>query len=166
MWNSCAVDILNNLLKINFNGKLRAEISSAVLCSQRVTCLHKSEARAWHQEQLSWQHIPGSQAGRGAGLAGTALSLLCTVCSALGRLLLLGALLTVSSLGRKREVAAKWSSLAAPVPSAWLLRGDTGGSGQHLSTTTHGREVTASAQRRLLSPGCFSLLHSPVQRAR
>lgn len=166
MWNSCAVDILNNLLKINFNGKLRAEISSAVLCSQRVTCLHKSEARAWHQEQLSWQHIPGSQAGRGAGLAGTALSLLCTVCSALGRLLLLGALLTVSSLGRKREVAAKWSSLAAPVPSAWLLRGDTGASGQHLSTTTHGREVTASAQCRLLSPGCFSLLHSPVRRAR
>lgn len=42
MWNSCAMYFMNNLLKINFNGKLRTEISSAVLCSQWVTCLHKS----------------------------------------------------------------------------------------------------------------------------
>lgn len=42
MWNSCAMDFMNNLLKINFNGKLRTEISSAVLCSQWVTCLHRS----------------------------------------------------------------------------------------------------------------------------
>lgn len=37
MWNSCAMEFVNNLLKINFNGKLRTEISSAALCSQCVT---------------------------------------------------------------------------------------------------------------------------------
>lgn len=42
MWNSCATEFVNNLLKINFNGKLRTEISSAALCSQRVTWLHSS----------------------------------------------------------------------------------------------------------------------------
>lgn len=66
----CSGFFKNNLLKINFNGKLRAEISSAVLCPQRVTCMHKSKARAWHQEQLNWQHVPGSQAGMGARQAG------------------------------------------------------------------------------------------------
>lgn len=42
MWNSCAMEFMNNLLKINLNGKLRTEISSADLCSQWVTRLHKS----------------------------------------------------------------------------------------------------------------------------
>lgn len=65
MWNSCAVDFLNNLLKINFNGKLRTEISSAVLCSQRVTHLHKRKGRVWHQEH------PWELGGMGAGLAGS-----------------------------------------------------------------------------------------------
>lgn len=69
MWNSCAVDFFNNLLKIN--GKLRTEISSAVLCSQRITRLHKSTAKAWHHEQLNWQRVPRSQAGMGARLAGS-----------------------------------------------------------------------------------------------
>lgn len=42
MWNSCAMEFMNNLLKINLNGKLRTEISSADLCSRWVTRLHKS----------------------------------------------------------------------------------------------------------------------------
>lgn len=42
MWNSCAMEFVNNLLKINSNGKLRTEISSAALCSQCVTWLHIS----------------------------------------------------------------------------------------------------------------------------
>lgn len=77
-----------------------------------------------------------------------------------------GALLTVSSLRKKKEVMAKRIILAAPLPSAWLLRGDTRGSGQQLNTI--GREVTTSAQFRVHTPECiyFSLLHSPVQRPR
>lgn len=55
MWNSCAMEFVNNLLKINFNGKLRTEISSAALCSQCVTWLHSSALGAALLAAASWE---------------------------------------------------------------------------------------------------------------
>lgn len=97
---------------------------------------------------------------RGAGRR-LARSCFPTICSALGRLLLWGALNAVSLFRNKKETMAKWISSDAPLPSASLPRGDTV-FGQQPNAVTHGGEASDFARFSLCSPGWiyFPLLHS------